>query len=128
MRLEHFNDAAVRDPKVRAFMARIDAEPHPDAVMETNDISSPMCASRRMTARCSKPMSTARSAGTGSTRLPPWPWNRSFAIAPASCSTAMRCSPLRSGHPRHRDQKDLSSIGSLMRAGPRAALICGLRS
>ncbi|MET0742578.1 MAG: MmgE/PrpD family protein [Microvirga sp.] len=37
VRLDCFTDAAVRDPTVRAFMARIHAEPHPDAVMETDE-------------------------------------------------------------------------------------------
>jgi 2-methylcitrate dehydratase PrpD len=37
VRLDHFDDAAVHDPRVRAFMARIIAEPHPDAVMETTE-------------------------------------------------------------------------------------------
>ncbi len=35
VRTDHFSDEAVRDPAVRAFMARIEAAPHPDAVMET---------------------------------------------------------------------------------------------
>jgi 2-methylcitrate dehydratase PrpD len=35
VRIDHFEDAAVHDPAVRAFMTRIEAAPHPDAVMET---------------------------------------------------------------------------------------------
>jgi 2-methylcitrate dehydratase PrpD len=35
VRTDHFTDAAVRDPAVRAFMTRIAAAPHPEAVMET---------------------------------------------------------------------------------------------
>ena len=37
VRLDHFSDAAVRDPVVRSFMARIEAAPHPDAVMDTDE-------------------------------------------------------------------------------------------
>lgn len=35
VRIDHFTDAAVHDPVVRDFMTRIEAAPHPDAVMET---------------------------------------------------------------------------------------------
>jgi 2-methylcitrate dehydratase PrpD len=37
VRLDHFSDAAVHDSQVRAFMSRIEAQPHPDAVMETSE-------------------------------------------------------------------------------------------
>jgi 2-methylcitrate dehydratase PrpD len=37
VRLEHFSDAGINDPAVRAFMARIEAAPHPDAVMDTTE-------------------------------------------------------------------------------------------
>jgi 2-methylcitrate dehydratase PrpD len=37
VRLDHFSDAAVHDPDVRAFMRRIEAQPHPDAIMETDE-------------------------------------------------------------------------------------------
>lgn len=37
VRLDHFSDAAVHDSQVRAFMGRIEAQPHPDAVMETTE-------------------------------------------------------------------------------------------
>jgi 2-methylcitrate dehydratase PrpD len=35
VRIDHFSDEAVFDPAVRAFMVRIEAAPHPQAVMET---------------------------------------------------------------------------------------------
>jgi 2-methylcitrate dehydratase PrpD len=35
VRIDHFSDEAVKDANVRAFMTRIEAAPHPDAVMET---------------------------------------------------------------------------------------------
>ena len=35
VRTDHFSDEAVKDPAVRAFMTRIEAAPHPEAVMET---------------------------------------------------------------------------------------------
>lgn len=37
VRLEHFTDCAVKDPAVLAFMTRIDAAPHPDAIMDTTE-------------------------------------------------------------------------------------------
>jgi len=37
VRLDHFSDAAVREPAVRSFMTRIQAAPHPEAVMETTE-------------------------------------------------------------------------------------------
>jgi len=35
--LDHFSDGAIRDPKVRTFMERVEAAPHPDAVMDTTE-------------------------------------------------------------------------------------------
>ncbi|HMF67322.1 MAG TPA: MmgE/PrpD family protein [Phyllobacterium sp.] len=37
VRLEHFSDAAINDRAVRSFMTRIDASPHPDAIMDTTE-------------------------------------------------------------------------------------------
>jgi 2-methylcitrate dehydratase PrpD len=37
VRVDHFTDAAVFDPHVRRFMERVEAAPHPDAVMETDE-------------------------------------------------------------------------------------------
>ena len=35
--LDHFSDAAVKDPTVRSFMDKIEAAPHPDAIMDTTE-------------------------------------------------------------------------------------------
>lgn len=37
VRLDHFHDDAIHDPAVRALMQRIQAEPHPSAVMDTTE-------------------------------------------------------------------------------------------
>jgi len=37
VRTDHFSDEAVRDPATRAYMTRIHAAPHPDAIMETTE-------------------------------------------------------------------------------------------
>jgi 2-methylcitrate dehydratase PrpD len=37
VRLDHFTDAAVRDPVARSFMERVEAAPHPEAVMDTTE-------------------------------------------------------------------------------------------
>jgi 2-methylcitrate dehydratase PrpD len=35
--LDHFSDAAIKDSEVRSFMERVEAAPHPQAVMETTE-------------------------------------------------------------------------------------------
>jgi 2-methylcitrate dehydratase PrpD len=37
VRLDHFDEASVRDPVVRAFMTKITAEPHPQSRMDTDE-------------------------------------------------------------------------------------------
>lgn len=37
VRIDHFTDAAIREPAVRRFMTRIEAAPHPEAIMDTTE-------------------------------------------------------------------------------------------
>jgi 2-methylcitrate dehydratase PrpD len=65
LRLSDFSDAAVRDPQIRAIMARITAEPHPEARMESTehffaDVAVTLTDGRVVTAYVDRPLGRDR--------------------------------------------------------------------
>jgi 2-methylcitrate dehydratase PrpD len=123
VRLEHFTDSAVNDPVVRSFMARIEAAPHPDAIMDTTEH---FFADVRVTthddivfdAHVDRPLGRDRQHP-----LPPLALEQKFRDCAGLVLNEQTVAALEATILHIEDQKDISNIGHLIRHGaPREAL------
>lgn len=120
VRTSHFTDAAVNDPTTRAFMARITAAPHPDAVMETTehfyaDVRVTLNDGKVLDAHVDRPLGRDRDHP-----LPPGALEAKF----MGCATQVvdddSAREMASAILDLRALDDVRTIGRLMRAGLRA--------
>lgn len=119
VRLDHFDDASVHDPRVRAFMARIVAEPHPEAVMETTehffaDVEVTTTSGERFRTYVDRPLGRDRAHP-----LPPGAIEVKFrdCVAPVIEDDAARA--IEAAILALDEQPDIRAIGETMRAGLR---------
>lgn len=119
VRLDHFDDAAVHDPRVRAFMARIVAEPHPEAVMESTehffaDVEVTTTSGEKFSAYVDRPLGRDRAHP-----LPPGALETKFrdCAAPVIADDAARA--IEAAILGLETQADIRTIGNVMREGVR---------
>ena len=121
VRFDHFDDAAVHDPRVRAFMARINAEPHPEAVMESTehffaDVEVTTTSGAKLHAYVDRPLGRDRAHP-----LPPGALETKFrdCVAPVIADDAARA--IEAAILGLEAQADIRTIGAAMREGMRQA-------
>ncbi|MDF2995802.1 MAG: MmgE/PrpD family protein [Xanthobacteraceae bacterium] len=121
VRLDHFDDAAVHDRQVRAFMARIVAEPHPESVMESTEhffaeVEVTTTSGETLRAYVDRPLGRDRAHP-----LPPGALETKFrdCAAPVIAEDAVHA--IEAAILSLEDQVDIRAIGDVMRDGLRHA-------
>jgi 2-methylcitrate dehydratase PrpD len=117
VRLEHFSDAAINDSAVRSFMARIDASPHPDAILDTTehffaDVRVTMHDGEVFDAHVDRPLGRDRQHP-----LPPMALEQKFRDCAGLILDGETVLAIENAFLHIEDQKDISSISQLMRNG-----------
>ena len=117
--LDHFSDAAIRDTRVRTFMERIEAAPHPDAVMDTTehffaDVRVTTTDGAVFDAHVDRPLGRDRDHP-----LPPGALERKFRDCAAIVLAPPAVSALEAAILSLETQKSVADIGRLIREGLR---------